>query len=271
MATINKYRQKYLRYHASYEKRATKELLKVFKSWGKRIQLQGDDFNGWVSQVNSFTPIDDLMTAYLTIYTNIGKVHGSRVLRDIDKETKMFGFGEFVEVFRTAVGLYLQREGLKRVVLVRQSFIDEIVKIISQRNEMGWSVARITDAVQEQVKQPNFYRWQAARIARTESTAASNFSAMQVGSRTGFMMQKVWVSASDGRTRRKPDDEFDHFEMNGKKVDVDQPFKLTSNKGVEDLVQFPGDPTGDAGNIINCRCAIAMVPKKDRNGRLIRF
>lgn len=55
---------------------------------------------------------------------------------------------------------------------------------------------------------------------------------------------RVWESSGDGRTRES------HDEMHGQEVAWDEPFKTPS--GV--FLMFPGDPSGPAEEIINCRC-----------------
>ena len=119
--------------------------------------------------------------------------------------------------------------------------------------------------IQELVRKPNFYRWQAERIARTESTTAANYAATEANEVTDFVMEKVWISARDGRTRRTPPDKYDHQDLNGKKVDPNEPF-ITSRG---EKLMYPGAPNGSAGNIINCRCAVAYKAKRDANGDLI--
>ena len=235
------------------------------------MTLIGDDPGLWPSQVDRQMPMEDLMGAYIRVYMAIGLKHGARVGKDINLELKGFVLDIFATMFERAVTTYLYKYGLKKVITVRQSFIDEIVSMITEKNELGWSVARITDAVQQAAREPNFYRWQAERIARTESTAASNFGALKAGDASGYVMQKVWISGHDSRTRRKPNDQYDHREMDGKRVERTEPFEFTSTQGEMDQVQFPGDPEGRPGNIINCRCSIAMMPKKDKNGKLIRI
>ena len=77
-------------------------------------------------------------------------------------------------------------------------------------------------------------------------------------------MDKVWVSSIDNRTRRRPEDEFDHVEMNGVRVPLSEPFIV----GGEEMM-FPGDPKGSAGNTINCRCTVAQVVRRDSLGNII--
>ena len=79
-------------------------------------------------------------------------------------------------------------------------------------------------------------------------------------------MAKEWISATDKRTRRKPANEYDHVEMDGKKITRYEKFNFNNGK---DFLDYPGDPTGEAGNVINCRCAISLTPIKDKEGNLI--
>ena len=54
---------------------------------------------------------------------------------------------------------------------------------------------------------------------------------------------------------------FDHLVMNGVKVDANKPFFV----GGEEM-QYPGDPSGMSGNIINCRCKVVYTIKEDADG-----
>ena len=86
-------------------------------------------------------------------------------------------------------------------------------------------------------------------IAPTESHAASNAAQQQAAVATGLPMLKEWVAANQpDRTRQ------DHQEADGQTVELHMPFIV----GGEELMQ-PGDPTGSAENVINCRCVSAFV------------
>ena len=79
-------------------------------------------------------------------------------------------------------------------------------------------------------------------------------------------MDKVWISALDARTRQAPDSKFDHYDMNQKRVPLDKPFNVSGEK-----LMFPGDPKGSGGNVINCRCSVAQVVRRDKDGNIIRI
>ena len=89
------------------------------------------------------------------------------------------------------------------------------------------------------------------------------------GDTVGILQEKMWITNADERTRRIPEDKFDHAIMDGVRKAKEEPFEQL---GV--TLQFPGDPNAQpralsAGMVINCRCAVQMVPKRDANGRLI--
>jgi hypothetical protein len=126
--------------------------------------------------------------------------------------------------------------------------------------------------ITELVNRRNFYRWQALRIARTETTTAANNAAVIAGETTSVVMDKVWISAVDARTRRTPPDRFDHVHMNLVKVPLGDDFNVSG-----ELIAYPGAKTTKSGartsggNIINCRCTVGQTPRRDENGKIVRI
>lgn len=105
-------------------------------------------------------------------------------------------------------------------------------------------------------KVPEIADGRAAVITPTEVHAASQFASQAVAERSGILLKKTWVSVNDERTRDFFGyvDEFNHRVMNGQKVALDGQFAVPNKWGGVELISFPGDPNGSAGNIINCRC-----------------
>ena len=99
------------------------------------------------------------------------------------------------------------------------------------------------------------------RIARTETTTASNFAAIKTAEQSDLVLDKVWISVQDNRTRITP---YDHFDMNNQKQELEKPFFVGGEN-----IRYPGDAKASAGNVINCRCVIAFIPKRDADGMLI--
>jgi hypothetical protein len=94
-----------------------------------------------------------------------------------------------------------------------------------------------------------------------------NTGAMLSAATSRVVMDKVWISAQDNRTRRLPRDNYDHLHMKGKQVPYDGVFIVPSTQSI-DLMSYPGDSAGSAGNVIQCRCTVAFVPKRDASGNL---
>lgn len=91
------------------------------------------------------------------------------------------------------------------------------------------------------------WRNRAQRIGRTESTAALNAGATAAFKAEGIN-RKEWVSTLDPRTRDS------HLAANGQVQGMFEPFVVGGA-----LLQFPGDPSGPAEEVINCRCAMVAA------------
>ena len=72
-------------------------------------------------------------------------------------------------------------------------------------------------------------------------------------------MTKKWISTQDNRTR------LDHFIENGQIVELDEPFIMASGAKLD----YPGDTKAPPNEVINCRCTIGFIPKRDADGMLI--
>jgi uncharacterized protein with gpF-like domain len=68
--------------------------------------------------------------------------------------------------------------------------------------------------------------------------------------------QKEWVAVNDARTRD------DHSAANGQVVDQDADFIVGGAP-----LKYPGDPSGPAQQVVNCRCTFVVnVPEPDFGG-----
>jgi SPP1 gp7 family putative phage head morphogenesis protein len=84
----------------------------------------------------------------------------------------------------------------------------------------------------------------AVKIARTETHNTVVSGTHETYIAAGVLKQE-WLTTIDGRERDS------HAAINGEVVEIDQPF---SNGLI-----FPGDPGGDASEVVNCRCALLPV------------
>lgn len=203
--------------------------------------------------------------AYYDGYLAVGMIHGRRVGRSISKETKNFSPDTFADTFKQTLLEWLRSNAGLRITSVRQTLVDYLIKEIEKGIQQDLDIREIAKNMQKLVNSRSFYRWQALRIARTETTAAANFGAISAGNDSGIVMDKLWISATDNRVRRnEKGDRYDHLDLNGVKVGKDELFE---DNGA--FLRFPGDPNAPAGTVINCRCTVALVPKRNSEGRLV--
>jgi len=193
-----------------------------------------------------------IKTMYVEIYKVLIEPQYKRTQRQLKAEID----------FETVIMNWLNTNAGLRIVSVHSTLIDAIIKVIADGYENNLSVAEITRNLQNRF---GWFKYQALRIARTETTTATNLATVLAAENSEYQLQKTWISAQDNRTRRPPKSPFDHLDMNGVKVDADRPFLV----GGEEL-EYPGAPNGTSGNIINCRCKVVFTIKEDDNGLPIR-
>lgn len=186
---------------------------------------------------------------YIDIYSTLGKPHLKRIERTLKAEID----------FESIISQWLNTNAGLRIVSVHSTLIEAIVNVIQQGYNDNISVADITRNLQNKF---GWYKYQALRIARTETTTATNYATVLASKSSELVLEKTWISVQDNRTRRKI---YDHLDMNGQKVGEFDKFFV----GGEEL-EYPGDPKGAAGNIINCRCKVVYTVKEDADGLPIR-
>lgn len=264
MASIVSYRKQWERLHKKYERQALKVYMKAFKIWGNNIPFSLLTEDNYSRLIDNATNIEVMNTAYFDVYFAIGSDYGKKVGKDINRQLKAFTISEFLTVFQRELVTWLFRNGASRIITVRETYLEYIKLLIDTKISNGDSMSEIATSLERFVGRRDFYRWQALRIARTETTTAANYAATVSSKTSGFQNEKVWISTLDARTRRPPESHFNHHSMNQVKVGVDEQFNVSGEK-----MLFPGDPNASGGNVINCRCTVAIIPKRDSEGNLI--
>jgi SPP1 gp7 family putative phage head morphogenesis protein len=119
--------------------------------------------------------------------------------------------------------------------------------IIAGAIQEGLGIDRIARNIRKELNITERYR--AERIARTEVVSASNEGSFMGAKSTGLDLDKEWMAYIDDKTRDS------HLKMgeNNETVGMNELF----SNGLE----YPGDPSGPAEEVINCRCTIGYVVK----------
>lgn len=144
---------------------------------------------------------------------------------------------------------------------------DEVYRLISgviaDGVAAGESTADIAARVDDVLQVTGSDRWpnRSVVVARTEVGAAVNAGTLAAAGQrqrdTGRPMVKTWIATTHGpsATTTRPA----HLAADGQTVPLTQPFMV----GGEPL-QYPGDPSGSAGNVIQCRCALSTRAADER-------
>lgn len=250
--------------HQKYEKRN----LAIFRKYlRKSIKIPFKDLALLTYDMAVKVDVNEVANAYRMLYLETGIRHGKKIGRAIQKELnqeKNFNVDTFELAYRDFIARWIVTEAGSRIISVSEELKEYIINYIAESAKEGKDIQTISRELQKLIKSRRFYRWQIMRIVRTETTAAANQGVLRAGYSTSIVWEKEWISSRDSRTRRRPDSQFDHYEMNGVRVAKDAKFNVNG-----DLVDYPADPKGQAGNSINCRCGMAVVPKRDANGRII--
>lgn len=209
-------------------------------------------------------PISDL-------YKVFGLYMARRTTREINRSAKAIeqkaGFGIDEELLKSIIA-YLQQFIFIRVIIpITQTTRELILKTIIRGEQEGWGISKIVS----ELGTIDMTVSRAYTIVRTESLKAMQYGQKVAASSSRWQSVNQWISAHDDRTRHS------HRIVDGMKVDEGQRFPVPifkTIKGVDyqqgvDLMTGPGDPFASAGNVINCRCTLVTVAKRDQNGRLV--
>jgi len=253
MTKAERYRQLFQAMHGRNERKLMRSIQKAMRK---------DIRNLWIGNITDLNYKDvltklDLNETYnvlIDFYIEAGGKQGQLVANDIEKQKKRIS-PFFSEIWTSYVLSKVSPLLATKIVTIKNTLIDDIGKLIAEYISLNLDTTDIANAIYNFVDDPKFYKWQSMRIARTETTIAMNLATNQAGVESGVLIDKEWISAGDGKERPT------HAELNGEQVDMNEPF---SNG-----LMYPGDPSGDAGEVINCRCTFLQIPKRDAEGNLI--
>lgn len=255
---------------ANYEKAVAATIRKQIRAVIEKLKAEGlRSALSFVDRMIFDEPLikvlEKLFRGFALEYATINYNRLIKVSRKYKKaDGGAFGFNE---EWNQAVTDYLNQYLLHRATLwYSDSTKKQILKVLLQGQGEGWGIDRIIQEL-ESTENEELTKFRARRIVRTELSISANFADKMVQDSVPFEVEKVWISVKDNRTRDS------HEKMDGVTVDGDADFHVPIIKkrvqvGV-DLMSGPGDPEATPGNIINCRCTRALIPKRDKNNRLI--
>lgn len=248
---IQLYRRTFRALHGKNERLLTRAIVKAIRSELNTLPpLQQENFESYLKQLE----FKELEKAIVDSWIKSGQI-GTFVYNEIEglREKRINPF--FSEIWAMMVFNNSKAWIGSKIVSIKGTLLEDIKTIVKQALIENITLSNITTIIQEAVKKPDFYRWQAQRIARTETTSAMNTAMEVAGKESNLVMDKVWITAGDEKVRSS------HAALDGTVVPMDAKFANGLTK--------PGDPSGSAGEIINCRCNFAYRPVRDGNGNFI--
>jgi hypothetical protein len=246
---INQERLRYINYS---EKKVAADLRKLNRKFRQMVKDLGPD--AALAQLSETDIKNSVEQIYVDVYTVTGVAFARSTVKNLNNRVKRKDTAETLTPSwtRHMQNFARTRCGIKIQSVTRNIFddIENITRnIVSANPEQG--PAWIANRIYEQVGERD--HWRALRIARTEVVGASNEGAITGAREYGIKTKKKWLVNLDSLTRD------DHAAMADHPIiDVDDSFSVG-----DDTMDYPGDPSASAGNVINCRCAITFRPERD--------
>lgn len=267
---INDYRIQYLKWHRQYERMAYTIFRKALVITANRIPIDNLTYGNYKTLIPLNIHKEAIEKAYIEVYTTIGLIHGNRVGRGINQELKDYSRPLFNEYFQDTIVQWVRDNCGLNIVSVSDTLAKRIIALVEQAAADNLTLDQMQRFIRKSIDNVALSRYEVLRIARTETGSAANHAALVSGETSGIVLEKVWVSSHNSRTRRKPKDQFDHYDMNGVSVEQNEKFVMIGKGGIIDRIDFPCDPKGSASNTVNCRCSVALRPKRDDQGFALR-
>jgi len=145
-------------------------------------------------------------------------------------------------VMREWIALY----GGTKITQVSDTTLKDIREILQAGIAAGLGSRDIAKTVRDVAPTKSAVR--AGAIARTETHAAANASAQATAELMGLSTLREWVASGGDRTRPT------HDAADGQQVGMNEPFIVGGSP-----LMYPGDPSGPAAEVINCRCGVVFI------------
>lgn len=252
--------------YPSYERKAFRILLKAFRDFSKKIPFEFLTPDNAQNVISITIKQSNLEKALFKVHYTIGNHAGRLQLKEFQKwemeikKIKPSSYPLFSKAFQTWLVDYYSKFGGENIKLLTETYVASVVSEIKKSTDNNETLEQMRDRIIKAVDSPNFYNWQAMRIARTETTFAVNAGTEISGDFTVIEMQKRWMSMRDGRERPS------HLTADNQIVGKDELFIVGGEK-----LRYPGDRQNGATakNLVNCLCARTFIPKSNPDGSFI--
>ena len=167
--------------HSIYEAMALRILIKELRKMFKRINFNNlsfdDALNSAIIQL-TVNPLELKKILYKIDYTigiDWGTKQGKKLAKKITLEMANGSIYPFYSTqFRDKVIDYYNQYGGQNIKSISDTMVKSVVEEIKAGTYQLETVEQMAERIEKTVNNPKFYKWQALRIARTETTFAMN-------------------------------------------------------------------------------------------------
>lgn len=197
---------------------------------------------------------DEIMRAFRARLLVAAQASAKLVLDELTGEKALPGvfetkFIDLIDVAMNTVTDWLANYAAEKVVKVLDTTKRIIRRAISRGTQNNEAPRDMAKRVQIETG-GEIGRARAITISRTETHTATQIGAEAAATATGLDLDKEWGATEDARTRPA------HAAADGQTVAKDETFTVDG-----EALDFPGDPNGSPGNVINCRCITLWRPR----------
>lgn len=250
-----------------FERRYSVVFARVIQGQIKRFlnAAERDGYQLAAQNIRMYVRPDDIRNTFIRMYREIGEAfntlaedeiksifNGRPINYDVKKgafiKTKEFRMPE--SIFTMNLEDYIDRFLGRKITFINQTtetwVVDRVGSITDEAIRQGQTMSEQTETLQRffSTETSNFAAYRARRIARTETVGAANFGKNQVIESVPGI-QKVWIADMRDLERTR----ITH--QNVEPVAKGERFRVGNS-----LLRFPGDPEGEPGEVINCRCSL---------------
>ena len=184
------------------------------------------------------------MTPWVVGIINAGESAGRARVSGIVAE-----FSETLPVGADELEQRILARQVLRSKIVSEYTAGEIVRRLNEVAETGErDMRKYRSAVRELFR--GWKNWRVDRITNTVVVGAYHAGVIREWERDGLVTGKSWVSALDGRVRDTHSTRLNPHLLDA--IPLSSSFRVGSSR-----MSYPGDPEGEAKEVINCRCTLA--------------
>lgn len=227
--------EKYLKAQAIEVKKKVSKFKQIEDLKAKDVFDEGEEAKAFAKEFLPHYSEHFLAAGEAGLQATVGK------LMDLDKKTKEEDF-----IITPELRKKLERLILESGAEISKTTLKKIERQIELALEKAWTIEELTQNIEGKLDGLSISR--SRLISRTEMAKVENWGQVEGYKQSEFVELKGWLCSF------VPDSRESHMaadaEYSDNPIPLDEPFKVNNEP-----LDYPGDPSGSPGNVINCLCS----------------